>query len=105
MHRQVSGNYKVLGRLMQDMKSAKDEKRAAASKAKKAGAGGASGGSAVPGVLLQRQQWVNDAKVNACTRCQSPFTFLRRKHHCRICGLIFCKNCASGCVQVHMLYR
>jgi len=38
--------------------------------------------------------WMSDASVNACYNCSKPFTTLRRKHHCRFCGQIFCWKCA-----------
>jgi len=43
--------------------------------------------------------WDADDKFTACRRCTRSFTFLRRKHHCRQCGHIFCKECA-GQVQL-----
>jgi hypothetical protein len=38
--------------------------------------------------------WMPDAATDACLKCTKPFTFLRRRHHCRACGLIFCAECA-----------
>ena len=31
--------------------------------------------------------------------CDQPFTFLRRRHHCRWCGRLFCHNCSSSLVE------
>lgn len=42
---------------------------------------------------LDKNDWVPDHKVNKCTRCKKDFTFFYRKHHCRICGHVFCANC------------
>lgn len=36
-----------------------------------------------------------DASTKACFRCDRLFTALRRKHHCRFCGMIFCAACSS----------
>lgn len=39
-------------------------------------------------------EWIRDEDTAACTGCGATFTTLRRKHHCRTCGKIFCKLCA-----------
>jgi len=38
--------------------------------------------------------WMPDEAIDGCLKCSKPFTFLRRRHHCRACGLIFCAECA-----------
>ncbi|CAG8532971.1 7028_t:CDS:10 [Paraglomus occultum] len=45
--------------------------------------------------LLPLPVWINDETVKACKQCSATFTPLRRKHHCRQCGHIFCQNCSS----------
>ncbi|KAK7067243.1 hypothetical protein SK128_009625 [Halocaridina rubra] len=35
------------------------------------------------------------ADGECCHRCRSQFTMLRRKHHCRACGQVFCGDCSS----------
>ena len=40
--------------------------------------------------------WEDDSSVSICEQCQQSFTFFRRKHHCRICGDIFCGKCSKG---------
>lgn len=40
--------------------------------------------------------WVPDNFVSRCKRCQDVFSFWRRKHHCRLCGCVFCASCCSG---------
>lgn len=40
-------------------------------------------------------EWQDYSTVDKCNRCQKPFTPLRRKHHCRSCGLIYCSVCTS----------
>ena len=37
--------------------------------------------------------WQNDKDVKACPTCQKKFTLTFRKHHCRLCGQIFCQFC------------
>lgn len=39
--------------------------------------------------------WVPDKDAIQCMSCKKPFTFTRRRHHCRNCGGIFCHNCCS----------
>ncbi|XP_072904046.1 lateral signaling target protein 2 homolog isoform X2 [Hemitrygon akajei] len=40
-------------------------------------------------------EWVPDEACSYCTACKAPFTVIRRKHHCRSCGKIFCSRCSS----------
>lgn len=37
--------------------------------------------------------WVDDNSVNRCMSCQTSFSFFCRRHHCRLCGRIFCSSC------------
>lgn len=39
--------------------------------------------------------WVPDHAVNRCTGCDTEFCIVRRKHHCRNCGRIFCADCSN----------
>ena len=40
--------------------------------------------------------WVPDSLAARCMRCSEPFTLWRRKHHCRLCGRVFCGACSSS---------
>ncbi|BFZ63111.1 Mitochondrial distribution and morphology protein 12 [Saitoella coloradoensis] len=40
-----------------------------------------------------RDFWMKDSLCRECYLCGLPFTVMRRKHHCRICGQIFCGKC------------
>ncbi|KAL7694479.1 putative FYVE zinc finger, ysc84 actin-binding domain, Zinc finger, FYVE/PHD-type [Plasmopara halstedii] len=40
-------------------------------------------------------RWIPDAEVSVCYGCQLLFDWLRRKHHCRYCGRVFCELCTS----------
>ncbi|KAI9913407.1 hypothetical protein PsorP6_005815 [Peronosclerospora sorghi] len=40
-------------------------------------------------------RWVLDAEVSVCFGCRLLFDWVRRKHHCRYCGHIFCESCTS----------
>ena len=39
--------------------------------------------------------WVDDSDALYCANCDSTFNFLRRRHHCRVCGNIFCYECSN----------
>lgn len=39
--------------------------------------------------------WVPDEMVSACILCDSQFTLIRRRHHCRNCGNIYCNSCCN----------
>eukprot|EP01105_Mastigella_eilhardi_P004007 TRINITY_DN152_c0_g1_i1.p1 TRINITY_DN152_c0_g1~~TRINITY_DN152_c0_g1_i1.p1 ORF type:complete len:1455 (+),score=396.79 TRINITY_DN152_c0_g1_i1:32-4366(+) len=41
--------------------------------------------------------WVQDGDSGVCMRCQSKFTFLHRRHHCRSCGSLLCSDCSRNC--------
>nr|XP_025046291.1 lateral signaling target protein 2 homolog isoform X3 [Pelodiscus sinensis] len=45
--------------------------------------------------LIDPPDWVPDEVCSYCTACKAPFTVIRRKHHCRSCGKIFCSRCSS----------
>ncbi len=47
-------------------------------------------------------KWVEDDSVSACynTNCQIPFSLLVRRHHCRLCGRIFCYNCTENRINI-----
>ncbi|XP_018418776.1 PREDICTED: lateral signaling target protein 2 homolog isoform X1 [Nanorana parkeri] len=47
------------------------------------------------GELEDPPDWVPDEACSLCTACKAPFTVIRRKHHCRSCGKIFCSRCSS----------
>eukprot|EP00906_Rhabdomonas_costata_P023454 RCo033745 len=51
------------------------------------GGGGREGGKAV---------WQPDSEALDCNDCKRKFSFTRRRHHCRSCGLIFCHACSRG---------
>ena len=46
-------------------------------------------------------EWVLDSAVSNCACCKNSFTFLRRKHHCRHCGNIFCSSCTDKVYSTH----
>ncbi|GLB35735.1 putative protein present in Fab1, YOTB, Vac1, and EEA1 [Lyophyllum shimeji] len=53
----------------------------------------------IRGEGLSRDYWMDDENCKECYDCKSVFTTWRRKHHCRICGQIFCSRCASNIIK------
>eukprot|EP01050_Picozoa_sp_SAG11_P013087 SAG11_NODE_1506_length_4781_cov_2.355831_3_plen_354_part_00 len=47
-------------------------------------------------VVKSKLEWEPDSATKACNDCGAPFTFKRRRHHCRICGQIFCSLCSKN---------
>lgn len=41
-----------------------------------------------------KRDWVPDSAVTECKACDKRFGTLTRKHHCRICGNVFCAACS-----------
>ncbi|XP_043937598.1 pleckstrin homology domain-containing family F member 1-like [Protopterus annectens] len=40
--------------------------------------------------------WISDKATDVCMRCEkNKFNFVRRKHHCRKCGLVVCGDCSK----------
>ncbi|XP_071094279.1 phosphatidylinositol-3,5-bisphosphate 3-phosphatase MTMR3-like isoform X1 [Haliotis cracherodii] len=39
--------------------------------------------------------WVPDHAVTHCAGCDYAFSLVRRKHHCRSCGRIYCNTCSN----------
>jgi hypothetical protein len=38
-------------------------------------------------------RWMDDGAVRECCGCYRQFNFVRRRHHCRACGKVYCENC------------
>ncbi|XP_015259966.1 PREDICTED: zinc finger FYVE domain-containing protein 16-like [Cyprinodon variegatus] len=39
--------------------------------------------------------WVPDAEAPSCMKCHQTFTFIKRRHHCRACGKVYCAGCCN----------
>jgi hypothetical protein len=48
-----------------------------------------------PGLLMQANRWVKDIIAKRCFDCSAKFNLVKRKHHCRGCGLVFCDDCSD----------
>ena len=46
--------------------------------------------------------WTDDNSVNSCHNCKTDFTFLNRRHHCRLCGKIFCNTCCNYYINTNI---
>ncbi|CAF1314435.1 unnamed protein product, partial [Didymodactylos carnosus] len=43
-------------------------------------------------------RWHNEEDYHECMNCKTPFTVTWRKHHCRHCGKVLCKDCTNKTV-------
>ncbi|QLQ78428.1 hypothetical protein HG537_0A06750 [Torulaspora globosa] len=43
--------------------------------------------------VISKEYWMKDDSAKECFTCGKSFNTFRRRHHCRICGQIFCNNC------------
>ena len=44
--------------------------------------------------------WMQDQESRVCMSCNRIFDTFHRRHHCRRCGLLFCKNCCKTKVML-----
>lgn len=61
---------------------------------------GLSVASQSPDTTLLAPIWVPDGMAASCTACDLTFTLIRRRHHCRNCGQIYCSNCSSHAIRL-----
>lgn len=43
--------------------------------------------------VISKEYWMKDDSAKECFTCGKSFNTFRRRHHCRICGQIFCNSC------------
>lgn len=53
------------------------------------------------GTLWEAPVWKPDIHANECSKCHSPFSWKLRRHHCRNCGGLFCKDCSDRRILLH----
>ncbi|XDV46439.1 hypothetical protein PO909_014332 [Leuciscus waleckii] len=47
----------------------------------------------------EEKWWLVDKEATHCLGCQGQFTWWLRRHHCRLCGRIFCYYCSNNYVM------
>uniref|UniRef100_A0AAQ4S6G7 FYVE and coiled-coil domain-containing protein 1 n=1 Tax=Gasterosteus aculeatus aculeatus TaxID=481459 RepID=A0AAQ4S6G7_GASAC len=47
----------------------------------------------------EERWWLVDKETTQCLGCQGQFTWWLRRHHCRLCGRIFCYYCSNNFVM------
>ncbi|XVE91468.1 hypothetical protein REPUB_Repub01dG0012300 [Reevesia pubescens] len=45
--------------------------------------------------IISLHKWASSADHSMCSGCRNPFGFIRKRHNCYNCGLVFCKACAN----------
>ena len=46
--------------------------------------------------IMQHRKWQRDDQFDQCRSCSTAFGLWNRKHHCRLCGDIFCDECSPN---------
>jgi len=48
-------------------------------------------------------RWIPDEECLTCAKCEQPFSFYWRKHHCRLDGKVYCCKCCNSQVPLEIL--
>ncbi|XP_073757167.1 FYVE and coiled-coil domain-containing protein 1 isoform X4 [Callorhinus ursinus] len=48
--------------------------------------------------LSAEERWLGDPEASHCQDCKREFSWMVRRHHCRVCGRIFCYYCCNNYV-------
>jgi len=54
-------------------------------------------------ISLSPRRWVRDDEAPTCAKCQGEFSLVTRRHHCRMCGNVFCSKCCDHFVLMQEL--
>ncbi|XP_022149699.1 1-phosphatidylinositol-3-phosphate 5-kinase FAB1B-like [Momordica charantia] len=47
---------------------------------------------------VSRAFWMPDQSCRVCYDCDAQFTLINRRHHCRLCGRVFCAKCTANSI-------
>lgn len=51
----------------------------------------------------RKEFWMPDKFCKTCYGCEDAFTMFKRKHHCRMCGQVFCSPCSNFYIDGHLI--
>jgi hypothetical protein len=51
-------------------------------------------------ISKRASMWVPDFAQSQCMLCDVPFSFLKRRHHCRSCGQLCCDRCSKHKIRI-----
>ncbi|KAK9697410.1 hypothetical protein RND81_08G036000 [Saponaria officinalis] len=49
---------------------------------------------------VSRDFWMPDQSCRVCYECDCQFTVFNRRHHCRLCGRVFCAKCTAQSIPI-----
>ncbi|XVE70780.1 hypothetical protein DITRI_Ditri10aG0098300 [Diplodiscus trichospermus] len=47
---------------------------------------------------VSKDFWMPDQSCRVCYECDAQFTVFNRRHHCRLCGRVFCAKCTTNSI-------
>eukprot|EP00250_Pteridium_aquilinum_P001811 c12023_g1_i2 orf=2594-6202(-) len=50
--------------------------------------------------VMSRDFWMPDQSCRVCYECDTPFNLFNRRHHCRVCGRVFCGKCTQNTLPI-----
>ena len=56
-----------------------------------------------PNTIETPPTWIPDSMAPLCMGCGVTFSLVRRRHHCRSCGRVFCAKCSPNQVSVQSI--
>ncbi|CDY21825.1 BnaC01g36230D [Brassica napus] len=56
--------------------------------------------AALTSLAVSRDFWMPDQSCRVCYECDCQFTLINRRHHCRLCGRVFCGKCTANSIPL-----